>query len=449
MADADAIFPPGFVWGAATSAYQIEGAVDEGGRGESIWDVFSHRPGAIADGSNGDVACDSYHRVPEDVALMRELGLSGYRFSIAWPRIFPTGAGAPNQAGLDHYRRLVEALGEAGIEPLVTLYHWDLPRPLQSRGGWTNRDTAARFGEYAQAVARALGPEVRHWVTVNEPWVAAFLGHLVGVHAPGLRDRRAALAAAHHLLLAHAEGMAALRAELPAGAQAGIALNLAPVEPFGDSNADAEAADRFDGFLNRWFLDALYQGRYPDDLLAVYGDDLPEIRSDDLSRIATPTDFLGVNYYAPNTVRWSPGSPTVEAEVVPRPGVPRTAMGWEVVPAGLYQTLKRVHEDWAPASIRITENGAAYDDRLVDGAVDDPDRERYLHDHLLEAFRAIEDGVPLAGYYCWSLLDNFEWNHGYGKRFGLVHVDYASQARTIKRSGRWYAGVTRENGVKG
>ena len=449
MASADAIFPPGFVWGAATSAYQIEGAVAEGGRGESIWDVFSHRPGAIADGSTGDIACDAFHRYREDIALMRELGLSGYRFSIAWPRIFPTGTGAPNQAGLDHYRRLVEALAEAGIEPLVTRYHWDLPRPLQSRGGWTTRDTAARFGEYAQAVAGALGPEVRHWVTVNEPWVAAFLGHLLGIHAPGLRDRRAALAAAHHLLLAHADGLAALRAELPAGTQAGIALNLAPVEPLGDSNADAEAADRFDGCLNRWFLDALYKGRYPDDMLAVYGDDLPEIRPDDLARIATPTDFLGVNYYAPTTVRWSPAAPMVEAEMAPRPGAPQTAMGWEIEPAGLHRVLARLHAEWAPASIRITENGAAFDDRLVDGAVDDPDRERYLHDHLLEAFRAVEEGVPLAGYYCWSLLDNFEWNHGYAKRFGLVHVDYATQARTIKRSGRWYAEVTRENGVRG
>ena len=449
MPSVDALFPPGFVWGAATSAYQIEGAVDADGRGESIWDVFSHRPGTVVDGSTGDLACDAYHRYRDDIALMRELGLTGYRFSISWPRIFPTGAGAPNQPGIDHYRRVVEGLAEAGIEPLITLYHWDLPRPLQSRGGWTNRDTAARFGEYAHTVARAIGAEVRLWVTINEPWVAAFLGHLYGLHAPGRRDPRGSLAAAHHLLLAHAEGMAALRAELPRTAEAGIALNLAPIEPLNDSNADAEAAARYDGFLNRWFLDALYHARYPDDLLAHYGDLLPEIRPGDLERIATPTDFLGVNYYAPNTVRWSPSAPLVQAEVVPRPGVPQTAMGWEVSPQGLHHVLTRLRTDWSPASIRITENGAAFDDRLVAGAVDDPDRERYLHDHLLQAYRAIEDGVPLAGYYCWSLLDNFEWGFGYTKRFGLVHVDFATQERTIKRSGRWFAEATRDHGIPG
>jgi beta-glucosidase len=449
MPSVDAIFPPGFVWGAATSAYQTEGAVEVDGRGESIWDVFSHRPGTILDGSNGDMACDAYRRYRDDIGLMRELGLAGYRFSIAWPRIVPDGVGPPNQNGIDHYRRLVETLAEAGIEPLVTLYHWDLPRPLQSRGGWTNRDTAARFGEYAHAVARALAAEVRLWVTINEPWVAAFLGHLFGVHAPGWRDPRGSLAAAHHLLLAHAEGMAALRAELPAGAQAGIALNLAPVEPHGDANADAEAAERYDGFLNRWFLDALYHARYPADMLAHYGDLLPEIRPGDLERIAAPTDFLGVNYYTRTTVRWSPGVPLVQAEIATRPGAPVTAMGWEVYPAGLYQVLNRLRTEWAPTSIRITENGAAFEDHLVDGGVEDADRERYLHDHLLQAYRAIEDGVPLAGYYCWSLLDNFEWSFGYTKRFGLVHVDFATQERTIKRSGRWYAGVTREHGVRG
>jgi beta-glucosidase len=451
MPAADAVFPPGFLWGAATSAYQVEGAVRADGRGESIWDVFSHIPGKTADNATGDFACDHYHRYRDDIALMRELGLSAYRFSIAWPRVFPTGAGPINHAGLDHYRRVVDALLEAGIAPLVTLYHWDLPRPLQSRGGWANRDTALRFGEFAHAVASALGGEVERWITVNEPYIAAYFGHLNGLHAPGLRDLRTTLAAAHHLLLAHAEGMDALRAALPPSAKAGIALNLAPVEPLGDANADAEAADRFDGVLNRWWLDALYKGRYPDDLLAAsaFGDLLPEIRADDLARIAQPTDFLAVNYYAPMVVRWARGAQPLEVELVERPGVPTTATGWPIDPDGLYRVLTRVRDEYGPASILIGENGAAFDDRLIDGAVDDPDRERFLHDHLLAAFRALEDGVPLAGYVVWSLLDNFEWAGGYGPRFGLVHVDFATQDRTIKRSGRWFANVTRDNGVRG
>ncbi|MCC6315153.1 MAG: beta-glucosidase [Thermomicrobiales bacterium] len=449
MPPADAIFPPGFVWGAATSAYQIEGAVTADGRGESIWDVFSHIPGNIIDGSNGDFACDAYHRFRQDIALMRELGLTGYRFSIAWPRVFPRGFGALNPAGLDHYRRLVDILLEAGIAPLVTLYHWDLPRPLQSLGGWANRDTAARFGEFAHAVAVALGGEVHDWVTVNEPWVAAFLGNLLGAHAPGLRDLRVALAAAHHLLLAHAEGMSALRAEMAFGDRAGIALNLAPVEPLGDSNADAEAAHRFDGCLNRWFLDALFRGRYPDDMLAWYGDAVPEIRADDLARISTPMDLLGVNYYTRNVVRWQPGAQPVDAEVVVRPGVPVSGMGWAVDPEGLFEVLTRLHTDYTAPPMLVAENGAAYPDRLVDGVVDDPERERYLHEHLLRVHRAIETGVPVGGYYVWSLLDNFEWAYGYSQRFGLLYTDFATQDRIVKRSGHWYAGVTRANGVRG
>lgn len=442
-------FPPGFIWGAATSAYQIEGAVQDDGRGESIWDVFCRRPGAIRDGSSGEIACDSYHRVGEDIALMRELGLTSYRFSIAWPRLFPSGSGTLNQPGVDFYRRLVDGLHAAGISPLVTLYHWDLPRPLQSRGGWANRDTIGRFGEFAQVVARALGPEVPTWVTVNEPWVVAFVGHLAGAHAPGLRDLPTALAVAHHLLLAHAEAMEALRAELPPAARVGIALNLAPVEPAGDEAADEEAATRFDGYLNRWFLDALYRGRYPDDLVALYGDAMPDVRPGDMARIASPTDFLGINYYAPIAVRWQPGAHPIDAERVTRPGRPLTAMGWEINADGLVRVLDRVRADYAPPAIFITENGAAFDDRPVAGVVDDPDREHYLRDHLLAVAEAMNAGAPVAGYYVWSLLDNFEWAEGYTKRFGIVYVDYETQTRTIKRSGRWYAGVVRDHAVEG
>ncbi len=449
MPAADTLFPPDFRWGAATAAYQIEGAVNADGRGPSIWDTFSHTPAKTLNGDTGDVACDHYHRVPEDVALMRELGLNAYRFSIAWPRIFPTGDGRPNQAGIDFYKRLLDALDAAGIEPFATLYHWDLPQALQDAGGWANRDTALRFGEYAHALALALGGQVHRWITLNEPWVAAFLGHLYGHHAPGARDLRLALRAAHLQLLAHAEALAALRAEMQPDDQAGITLNLAPVEPAGDSNADAEAAARQDAFLNRWFLDPLFRGAYPDDLARFFGEEMPEIEPGDLARINAPIDFLGVNYYFRSVVRHDPaGVPVQTAAVIP-PGRPVTAMGWEVYPEGLYDILTRVHQDYAPPALYVTENGAAFDDRLVDGAVDDPQREAYLHDHLLQSHRAIEAGVPLRGYFAWSLLDNFEWAFGYARRFGLVHVDYATQTRTIKRSGRWYAGVTRDNGVRG
>ncbi len=449
MPAADAIFPTGFVWGAATAAYQIEGGAREEGRGPSIWDTFSHTPGAIASGDTGDVACDHFHRFRDDIALMRELGLNAYRFSIAWPRVFPAGGGRPNRAGLDFYKRLIDELRQSGIEPWATLYHWDLPQALQDRGGWAERDTAARFGEYAHAIAVALGAEVHHWITINEPWVAAFLGHLTGDHAPGRRDLPTALAAAHHLLLAHAEGLAALRSEMRPGDQAGIALNLAPVEPAGDDQADLEAATLFDGYLNRWFLDPLFRGRYPADLVRHYDESMPAVAAEDLARISAPIDVLGVNYYFRAIVRHDPAATPVPASPFVTPGRPATAMGWEVYPPGLRQVLLRVHADYAPAALTVTENGAAYDDRLIDGEVDDPEREAYLHEHLLEAKRAIDEGVPLQGYFAWSLLDNFEWSLGYSKRFGLVYVDYSTQERTIKRSGRWYAGVTRENGVRG
>jgi beta-glucosidase len=449
MPSADAIFPADFIWGAATAAYQIEGAPDADGRGPSIWDTFSHTPGKILGGDTGDIACDHYHRYPEDVAIMRDLGLGAYRFSVSWPRIFPSGAGRPNSAGIDFYKRLVDTLRAAGIEPFLTLYHWDLPQALQDAGGWANRDTVGRFGEYAQALGMALGGEVHHWITLNEPWVASFLGHLMGVHAPGGRDLQTALRTAHHQLLAHAEATTALRTELSASDQIGVTLNLSPVKPDGDSNADAEATDRYDGYHNRWFLDPLFRGSYPDDLWHWYGEAVPEMGAGDLSRISVPIDFLGVNYYFRAVVRHDAGATPVQASLIVPPGRPTTAMGWEVYPEGLFDVLTRVQRDYAPPAIYVTENGAAFDDRLVDGAVDDPEREAYLHDHLLEAYRAIEAGVPLRGYFAWSLLDNFEWSFGYARRFGLTHVDYATQVRTIKRSGRWYASVTREHGVRG
>lgn len=449
MASASVHFPDDWVWGATTSAYQIEGAVQAGGRGRSIWDTFSVFPGNTLDGASGVVAADHFHRFEDDVALMRELGLGAYRFSVAWPRIFPRGYGQPNIEGIDFYRRLINELAHAGIEPQVTLYNWDLPQALQDRGGWLNRDTALRFGEYAHTVALALGDGVQTWTTISEPATAAFLGHWSGEHAPGVRNVRAALLAAHHLLLAHGEGLTALRSEMRPGGQAGIALNLVPAHPASDSNADLEAAHRYDGFQNRWFLDALYRGTYPDDMVRLYGDDMPEIGENDFRVISQPTDFLGVDYFTRAVVEYDPVSPPLQAKLVLPPGAPITGTGREVYPQGLHEILTRVHQDYTPGKIMITENGAAFPDRLVDGVVHDPDREAFLHEHLLEANRALQEGVPLTGYSVWSLLDNFEWQRGYEPRFGLIYVDFSTQARVIKSSGRWYAEVTRENGVSG
>lgn len=445
---ADVLFPTDFRWGAATAAYQIEGAHAEGGRGPSIWDTFSHTPGRTANGDTGDVACDHYHLYPQDIGLMRDLGLDSYRFSISWPRIFPTGSGSPNQEGLDFYRRLISELRDAGIEPFVTLYHWDLPQALQDRGGWANRDTVGRFGEYAHTLATRLGEGVHNWITHNEPSVVTYLGHLLGTHAPGARSLRTAIQVSHHLLLSHAEGMDALRAEARPGDQVGITLVVAPVEPAGDSQADADAARLWDGLVNRWFLDPIFHGRYPEDMVEHYGENGPDIQPGDMERIATPVDFLGVNYYNRMVVRHDPASSPVQAALVQPTGRTYTAMGSEVYPEGLYQILTRVRDDYSPGAIYITENGAAYEDAVVDGNVPDQPRQQYIHEHLLQVHRAIEEGVPLRGYFIWSLLDNFEWTYGYGKRFGLIYVDYPTQQRIIKQSGRWYAEVTRENGVE-
>jgi beta-glucosidase len=448
MSSSRIVFPENWVWGATTSAYQVEGAVREGDRGLSIWDTFSHTPGRIANGDTGDVAADHFHRYPEDIALMRELGLSGYRFSIAWPRIFPDGGGRVNATGLDFYHRLIDDLHRAGIEPYVTLYQSDLPQALQDRGGWANRDTALRFGEYAHVVASALDAGVHHWFTINEPWVGAFLGHWLGVHSPGHRNLREALLAAHHLLLAHGEGMSALRAEMQPDDEAGIELILSPCDPAGDSNADLEAAHRYDGYVNRWFLDALYRGAYPDDMVRLYGDAMPEIAPGDMERIAQPTDVLGVNYYTRTVVASDPCAMPLQARQIVPSGAQVTAMGWEVYPRGIYEILTRIHEEYRPARMLITENGAAYDDTITDGRVDDPLRERYFHDHVIEVYRAAAEGAPVSGYFVWSLLDNFEWTEGYNKRFGLIYVDFSTQERIIKQSGHWYAAVTREHSVR-
>jgi beta-glucosidase len=452
-------FPSGFRWGAATAAYQIEGAVEIDGRTASIWDTFSHLPGRTAGGDTGDVACDHYHRYRDDVALMARLGLTAYRFSVAWPRVQPGGRGPANPNGLDFYRRLVDQLLGAGIEPWVTLYHWDLPQELEDAGGWPVRDTAGRFADYAALVHAALGDRVPVWMTVNEPWCSAFLGYGSGEHAPGRQDPVAAVRAAHHLLLGHGRAVQAIRAADPA-ATVGLALNLYAVSPATHpaTDADAAAARRIDGLANRIFLDPVLLGRYPSDVLddlAPYGG-FGHIRAGDLATIGAPVSMLGVNYYSRYAV--AAGPPTAGPNPWPgcadirfvTPDGPVTAMDWAVDPSGLTETLCRVARQYPPVPLYVTENGAAYHDEVgPDGGVDDPDRVAYLDGHLRAGLDAIAAGVPLRGYFAWSLLDNFEWAWGYGQRFGLVYVDYPTQRRIIKRSGHTYRRIITSNGLIG
>jgi beta-glucosidase len=439
--------PAGFRFGASTAAYQIEGAADEDGRGLSIWDTFCAEAGRVADGSSGAVACDHYHRYDEDVALMRDLGLHGYRLSVAWPRIQPEGTGRANPEGLAFYDRLVDALLGAGVEPMVTLFHWDLPQPLQDRGGWLARETAERFAEYAALVGLRLGDRVAHWCPVNEPNVVMLLGHALGVHAPGERLALDALPVAHHLLLAHGRGAAALRA---AGARSvGTANSHAPVWPASSAAADVEAAGLYDVLWNRLFADPILLGRYPEGIAEV----MPGPVSDDLAVIGAPVDFYGVNYYNPTRVA-DPGSPLAGAgrmtmegvpfKTVPVEGYERTAFGWPVVPEGLTEQLLALQERYGDRlpPVYVTENGCAYDDEVdAHGRVEDPRRIAYLDGHLRAVAEAVERGVDVRGYYAWSLLDNFEWAEGYTKRFGLVHVDFETQQRTPKASFAWYRDV--------
>ncbi|WP_419996335.1 GH1 family beta-glucosidase [Streptomyces boninensis] len=435
--------PHDFVWGAATAAYQIEGAVAEDGRSPSIWDTYSHTPGKVAGGDTGDVACDHYHRWPEDIALLRELGVDAYRFSIAWPRVVPGGDGAVNEKGLAFYDRLTDALLEAGITPYPTLYHWDLPQVLQDRGGWPERETAEHFAAYAAVVADRLGDRITHWTTLNEPLCSAWIGHLDGAMAPGLTDLKAAVRASYHLHLGHGLAVQALRAAVP-GARIGLVNNLTHCEPASGSDADVAAAWRSDGHTNRWWMDPIHGRGYPADMRELYGVELPE-RPGDLATIAAPLDWLGLNYYFRNVVAADPSGPVPYArQIALPPEARRTAMGWEVHADGLRKTLRRLTKDYGPRRVYVTENGSAYPDTVTpDGRVHDPERVRYLDEHLAACAAAVAEGVPLAGYFAWSLLDNFEWAYGYDKRFGLVHVDYETQRRTVKDSGRRYAELVR------
>ncbi|MFE2283388.1 GH1 family beta-glucosidase [Streptomyces sp. NPDC059443] len=435
-----AALPRDFAWGTATSAYQIEGAVAEDGRAPSIWDTFTRTPGAIDGGHTGDTACDHYHRWREDIGLMRGLGANAYRLSVAWPRVVPGGDGPVNAKGLDFYDQLIDGLLAAGIEPSVTLYHWDLPQALQDRGGWPERATAEHFASYAGVVAERLGDRVTQWATLNEPLCSAWIGHLEGKMAPGWTDLTAAVRASYHLLLGHGLAARAIRAAAP-GAQIGIVNNLSTVEPASGSESDRAAARRMDGHVNRWWLDPVHGRGFPADMLEVYGVDLPE-HPGDLDTIAAPLDWIGLNYYFPQVVTADPHGPAPRARMTDRPGVPRTGMDWEVDADGLETLIMRLTEEYGARRILITENGSSYADTVSpDGSVHDPERTAYLHAHLAACARAARRGAPLAGYYAWSLLDNFEWAYGYDKRFGLVHVDYDTQRRTVKSSGRHYADV--------
>lgn len=466
-ASGEVVFPTGFVWGAATASYQIEGGATLDGRVPSIWDTFSRIPGAVVAADNGDVACDHYHRWPEDVRLLSDLGLGAYRFSTAWPRVSPE-PGVVNQAGLDFYSRLVDGLLERDITPWVTLYHWDLPQLLEDRGGWTVRETADHFTEYALALQGAIGDRVKHWITLNEPWCSAFLGYAGGQHAPGRQEPQSALTAMHHLLLAHGTAARALRDADPT-AQIGLTLNMTVADPADPASpADVEAARRMNTLHNAVFAEPALLGRYPEHALELYrqaGLEIP-VQEGDLETIAAPIDFLGLNYYNGVAVTAEPPAPETEmpggalverptsnpyvavgeAHVVSR-GLPRTAMDWEVQPDGLRRLLEQVHTDWTGPlglPLYVTENGSAYEDVVSpDGEVHDPERVAYLEQHLRAVHEAIGHGADVRGYFAWSLLDNFEWAYGYAKRFGIVHVDFDTQERTVKDSGRVFAAVAR------
>ncbi len=444
-------FPPGFVWGVAAASYQIEGAVTEDGRGPSIWDTFSHRPGAIDHDDNGDVACDHYHRWPQDLDLIRSLGVASYRFSVAWSRVMPDGRSV-NQAGVDFYKRLVDGMLDRGIRPLMTLYHWDLPQALDEgeNGGWLSRDLPDRFVDYALVLGKELGDRVRAITTLNEPWCSAYLGYASGEHAPGRTDDSLAYRAAHHLNLAHGRAVTALRDVLPAGSDVSVALNLHQVQPASDRPEDVAAAEHVDLIANRMFLDPMFGGGYSDQLRATTAGltDWSFVRPGDEAEIGVAVDSVGLNFYNPSRVGVGPGAPfpgTHRAFYADIPG-PRTVMGWPIVPSGLTDLLLRVQRDIG-LPIHVTENGLGAHDAVEDGTVHDQDRIDYLQAHLGAVLAALQQGVDVRGYYVWTLLDNFEWAWGYEKRFGLVRVDLADQRRTLKDSARWYAEVIAKHGL--
>ncbi|BDZ39076.1 GH1 family beta-glucosidase [Microbacterium suwonense] len=461
--DSGRVFPETFTFGSATAAYQVEGGTAEGGRTPSIWDTFSRTPGKVWNGDTGDVACDHFHRVEQDLDLMAELGLEAYRFSIAWPRIVPAASGEVNREGVDFYSRLVDGLLSRGIRPVATLYHWDLPQYLEDAGGWASRATVDAFAEYAAILGAALGDRVHTWTTLNEPWCSAYLGYGQGGHAPGRREPASALAAVHHLNLAHGRALQALRATSTGDPDYSVTLNFHVLR--GEGDGAHEAVRRIDALANRAFTQPMLRGEYPADLLADTASvtDWGFVHDGDLAAIHQPIDVLGVNYYATTAVRlWDgvaprqqndghkgaeggtawPGSDRI-VEFVEQPG-PHTAMGWNIAPEGLEELLVSLSEQFPGQALMVTENGAAFDDRVAaDGSIPDAERQDYLHRHLTAAHRALQRGVDLRGYFVWSLLDNFEWGYGYAKRFGIVRVDFDTLERTVKDSGHWYRELIR------
>jgi len=436
-------FPKDFVWGTATASYQIEGGFEQGGRKASIWDTFSHTPGMIEDGATGDVAVDHYHRYREDIKLMQTLGLKHYRMSLAWPRIVPDDCGRVEQRGLDFYDRLLDELLQAGITPYVTLYHWDLPQWLQDRGGWTNRSTVDAFLSYTQTVVHAFSDRVTNWMTFNEPWVASYCGNLNGAHAPGLKDIPTALQVAHHMLLAHGKSVPIIRSEAP-HAKVGIGNNLAWVEPATTKAEDVKAAERWDGAYNRLFMDPLFKGQYPQDMIDHFGNAMPVILEGDLQAMQAPLDFLGINYYTRRLVAHDHTEPFIQAKQVYRSYVPRAEFEeFEVWPEGLYKVLKRVKEEYTDLPLYISENGTTLLDAISeDGCVHDPGRVQYLHDHFAATHQAIAEGCDVRGYFVWSFMDNFEWGFGFSKRFGIVYVDYKNNLRRIPKDSAYFLAQT-------
>ncbi len=439
-------FPEDFIWGAATASYQIEGGGLDEGRGECIWHHFSHTPGKVKNGDTGMVACDHLHRYKDDVALMREIGLKGYRFSISWPRVIPAGTGEINEQGLAFYDHLVDELLAQGIEPYATLYHWDLPQQLQEKGGWENPESVQWFADYTDLMTRRLGDRLKGWITLNEPWCISILSNLIGEHAPGKKDPQAAYKVAHHLALAHGAAIRVIRQNCP-GVPAGITLNLWPVYANSDSEQDLMAKQMYDSIFNRWFLDPVFKGTYPEDAVELLTPYLTGIDLDSIQAAKEPLDFIGINYYNRVVIAYDSENPLGFKSIQPEDSE-YTAMNWEIYAPGLKDIIMRVYEDYAPKVIYVTENGAAYDDpEPADGTVEDPLRAKYVADHLKACEDAIDAGAPLKGYFLWSLMDNFEWAHGYSKRFGMIHVNYETQERTLKRTARMYQEMISKNGL--
>lgn len=437
-------FPRGFLWGAATASYQIEGAANEDGRGKSVWDTFSHTPGLVDKGDTGDVACDHYHRFREDIGLMTDIGLQAYRFSVAWPRLMPEGKGAVNQKGIDFYNQLIDALLEKGIQPAATLFHWDYPQALHDAGGWTNPDAGKIFGDYAELCFKSFGDRVKFWITHNEPWCYAYLGHEVAAHAPGERDQVKAFQVGHGLLLGHGEAVARYRA-LNQGGKIGITTNHqhhAPLDP--NSELDQKASSQQNDWMNGWFLDPIYFGDYPEYLKQTYP--MPEFTEEEKKLVSQKTDFMGLNFYVVSKVRFNENSQN-QAEQIDVPEVQHTDMGWMVAPDTLRETLVYSQNRWNPDEIYITENGCAFDYPVVDGQVRDKDRVAFLQNYITSARKSIDEGAKLKGYFVWSLMDNFEWAFGYSKRFGIIHVDYQTQQRTLKDSAKMYREIIKANSL--